>query len=173
MERPSVSDETTAAEAVAAGDEEASAQLAQVERLSTLFDESITLPGGYEIGIDPIVGILPVVGDLSASAVSVYIVMEAAYLGVPRETLARMGLNVAVDTVVGSVPVVGPVFDAAFKANARNVELLEERLDEPSGATADRRALLGLGVLFVAVAVALSAAVGAAALWLAGQVGSL
>jgi len=168
-----VSDETTVLDAVEVADEAAADELRQVERLSTLLDESITLPGGYRIGIDPLVGILPVVGDLSASAVSVYIVLEAAYLGVPRETLARMIGNVVVDTVLGSVPVVGPVFDAVFKANARNVGLLQERLEEPSTAAADRRVLLAVGVLLVGLTAAASAGVGLATWWLAGQAGLL
>jgi hypothetical protein len=163
-----VSDETTVLESVEVADESTADQLKQVERLSTLLDESITLPGGYRIGIDPIVGIVPVVGDLLASAVSVYVVLEAAYLGVPRATLARMVLNLVVDTVVGSIPAVGPVFDAVFKANARNVALLEGRLEEPAAASADRRALLALGAGFVVLAVALGAAATAAAWWLAG-----
>lgn len=154
-------------------DERVAEDLVLVERLSTLLDESIDLPGGYRIGVDPIVGILPVVGDLFASAVSVYIVLEAASLGVPRTTLARMVLNVAVDTVFGSVPIVGPVFDAVYKANTRNATLLERRLEEPTTASVDRRTLLVLGVVFVALAVALAAAAGATTWWLLGEMGLL
>lgn len=158
-------------DAVEVADAEAADQLRQVRRLSTLLDDSIELPGGYTIGLDPLIGILPVVGDLSSSAVSVYIVMEAVYLGVPRATVARMLGNVAVDTVVGSVPLVGPVFDAVFKANARNVALLEARLDDPAAASTDRRVLWVVGAVLVAVAVGTAAAVGAAVLWLVGQFG--
>lgn len=154
-------------------DEDAAGDLVRIDRLSTLLDESIELPGGYRIGIDPIVGVLPVVGDLFASAVSVYIVMEAAYLGVPRATLARMILNVVVDTVFGSIPVVGPVFDALFKANARNAALLEQRLEHPTDARADRRVLLVLGVAFAALGVVFAVATGAATLWVLGEVGLL
>lgn len=145
--------------------------LRQPRRLADLFDESIPLPGGYSIGLDPLVGLLPVVGDLSASAVSVYIVMEAVYLGVPRETLARMLANVAVDTVVGGLPIVGDLFDAAFKANARNVALLEQRLVDPEGASADRRLLAAVGVVLALVVAATSVAIGAGVLWLVGELG--
>ena len=179
--RPSVSDETTVAATVEAEDETAvastglddgaAAELQQVQRLSTLLDESITLPGGYRIGIDPLVGILPVVGDLSASAVSVYIVLEAVYLGAPRETVARMVGNVVVDTVFGAVPVVGPVFDAVYKANARNARLLEDRLEDPSSASVDRWTLYAVGLLLVGLTASVSLGIGYAAWWLAGQYG--
>jgi hypothetical protein len=138
-----VSEPTIVVEAVEAADEDVADQLRRVQRLSYLFDDSIPLPGGYSIGFDPIVGPLPVVGDVAASAVSVYIVMEAVDIGVPRETLARMPGNV-VDTVAGSLPVVGDLFDAAFKANARKVRLLEHRMDDRDGARADRRVLVAV-----------------------------
>jgi hypothetical protein len=166
-----VSDDAAVVEAVDAADEDAADQLGQVDRLATVLDDSIRLPGGYRIGVDPLVGLLPVVGDLSASAVSVYIVLEAAYLGVPRATLARMVFNVGVDTVVGSVPVVGPLFDAVWKCNARNVALLSDRVEDPAGGQADRLVLAAMGVLLVALSVAGSATVGLGAWWLAGQAG--
>lgn len=177
-ERPRVSDdrEVAAADgdaALSAADEDATDQLRQVDRLATVLDDAIALPGGYRVGIDPLVGLLPVVGDLSASAVSVYIVLEAAYLGVPRATLARMVFNVGVDTVVGSVPVVGPIFDAVWKCNARNVALLTDRVEDPEGGQADRLVLAAMGVLLVGLSVAGSLAVGLGAWWLAGQVGLL
>jgi hypothetical protein len=166
-----VNEEKVLVDALEAADEDVADQLRQVERLSHLFDDSIPLVGDRSIGIDPLVGLIPVVGDLSASAVSVYIVMEAVYLGVPRMTLARMLGNVAVDTVVGGLPVVGDVFDAVFKANAKNARLLAERIEDPQSASADRRMLGAVGALLALVLAATSAAIGTGALWLAGQLG--
>jgi hypothetical protein len=102
-------------------------QAAAVRRMAAvawLLDESIRIPGtDRSIGLDPIVGVLPVSGDLAAAACSLYVVAESALAGVSRRTLARMLVNVAVDTGVGSIPVLGDLFDAGWKANTRNVAL--------------------------------------------------
>ena len=100
---------------------------AAVQRMrfvARLLDDSIRLPGTkFKIGLDPIIGVLPVAGDAVAAALSGYIVLESARLGVSYLTLLRMLANVGVDFAVGSVPVVGDVFDAAWKANVRNLQL--------------------------------------------------
>ncbi|MFW6018559.1 MAG: DUF4112 domain-containing protein [Halapricum sp.] len=102
----------------------------RVHEVSRLLDEAVTVPGtDYKIGIDPILGILPVVGDSVATVFSLYILFEAARLGVDTRTLARMAAYVAVDAVVGSVPVVGTVFDAVWKANVWNADLLEAHVE--------------------------------------------
>lgn len=101
----------------------------RVHRLAWLMDKSIRLPGGFRIGIDGLVGLVPVIGDLAASGASFYIVAQAAHAGVPAGVLARMVLNVALDAVIGAIPVLGDVFDVAFKANMRNVRLMDAYLD--------------------------------------------
>ena len=104
---------------------------AAVDRLSTvahLLDECVRLPGGVSVGLDPLLGSVPVVGDTLTTGLSLYVVLEAAYLGVSYTTVVRMLGNVAVDTVGGSVPVVGLLFDAFWKTNRRNVELLLDDL---------------------------------------------
>jgi hypothetical protein len=94
-----------------------------------LLDDSVRVPGtDFRIGIDPILGILPGAGDAVAAALSVYIVLESARLGVPFLTLLRMMANVTLDFAIGSVPVIGPLFDAAWTANRRNVELAVDHL---------------------------------------------
>ncbi|MFC6732663.1 DUF4112 domain-containing protein [Haladaptatus sp. DYSN1] len=131
--------------------------LDNLRSLSTLLDNSIRVPGtNYRIGLDPLVGMLPVVGDLPTTALSVYIVFEAASIGVPRPTLYRMVFNLVVDATVGSIPIIGDLFDAVWKANARNVALLEARHQDASGAVADERFLLlaSAGLLLVLVVVA-------------------
>jgi hypothetical protein len=100
---------------------------AAVERMRAVayvLDESIRVPGtDFRIGLDPLVGAVPGVGDVVAGGLSLYVVLEAAYLGVSYTTLFRMLATVAVDTVGGAVPYVGGVFDAVWKANKRNVRL--------------------------------------------------
>lgn len=106
------------------------ATLERVRRVSNLLDEAITVPGtNYRIGLDPLVGILPVAGDSVTTVISLYIIGEAARAGVSRSTLATMLGLVAVDAVVGSIPVLGTIFDAVWKANKWNVGLLERELD--------------------------------------------
>lgn len=145
--------------------------LARLRRLSHYLDSAFRIPGTeYRIGLDPILGLLPVVGDLPATAASAYIVAEAAALGAPRETVVRMVGNLVVDAVVGSVPVVGDAFDAVWKANRRNVRLLEARRADPSGARRDGRVLAVVGVALVALLLALGAAAAVASWWLLSRV---
>lgn len=101
----------------------------RLRRLTRLMDSSIRLPGTrYRFGLDPLVGLIPGVGDAIGLGVSLWIVTEARRLGVSGPTLTRMLLNAAADTVVGAIPVLGDLFDAGYKANQRNLELLEEDL---------------------------------------------
>ncbi|OLZ40051.1 hypothetical protein A6E15_03235 [Natrinema saccharevitans] len=99
-------------------------------------DEGVSVPGtDFRIGLDPIVGVLPGAGDTVAGAVSLYLVAEAARLGVSLSTLVRMVANVGVDTVIGSVPVLGVAFDAVWKANKWNLKLALQDLADEGGET--------------------------------------
>lgn len=103
----------------------------ELERISTLMDASIGIPGTkFQFGADALIGLFPGGGDLVGVGVSLYIVARAAQLGVPKRVLARMLGNVAIDGVVGTVPVAGDVFDAVFKANKKNVALALESIQE-------------------------------------------
>ena len=121
-------------------------------RLAWLLDSSIPIPGTrFSIGLDALIGLFPVVGDVVGVFLSSYIVKEAAALGVSRSTLMRMVFNVAVEGLVGMIPFAGDVFDAAFKANQRNVRLLNAWLDHPQHtARSSRRLVLGLSVALFA-----------------------
>jgi hypothetical protein len=112
---------------------DARARLRRLETLAWLLDSSIVLPGGFRVGLDPILGLLPGIGDAIGALVSAYIVNEARALGVPRTILIRMMGNVLLDTLVGSIPVAGDLFDAAFKANMRNMALLQRYHLDPIG----------------------------------------
>ena len=119
----------------------------RVRVLSKLLDSSIPIPGtGWKIGFDPIVGLIPGIGDLIGALLSGYIVLEAARAEVPTLTLARMILNIGIDTLLGAVPALGDVFDAAWKSNTRNVALLEGHLQRGEQ-TGGRRNITGALVL--------------------------
>ena len=108
------------------------AALRRCRTIANLLDDAVRVPGtDRKIGIDPLVGLLPIAGDAVMAALSGYVVAEAIRLDVPRKTVLQMIGNVLVDFLGGSIPVVGDLFDAAFKANVRNVQLLEETLDAP------------------------------------------
>ncbi len=135
-------------------------RLNRLRRLSRILDSAIPLPGGYRIGMDGIVGLIPGLGDTIGSAFSGYIILEAARLGASTPTLFRMVLNVLLESVVGIVPVAGDLFDFAWKANEKNVRLLETQLDRPPpDSSAERRlkrVAIGLLVLMVGGVLALS-----------------
>jgi hypothetical protein len=106
------------------------AALRRSRRMSGLLDEAVRVPGtDYRVGVDPLLGLVPFGGDTVALVLSLYPILEAARLGLPRTVLARMLVNVGLDFVVGSVPVLGTLFDAVWKANERNVRLMEGHLE--------------------------------------------
>ena len=99
-----------------------------VERLSWLMDDLFRIPVlGWRFGLDAIFGLIPALGDTSTSLVSFYILASAVRYRVPKITLLRMGLNIGIDYLVGSLPVVGDLFDAWWKSNHMNVDLLKKR----------------------------------------------
>jgi hypothetical protein len=118
--------------------------------LAWLLDSSIPLPGTrFTVGLDAVIGLVPLLGDLIGVALSSFIVAEASRLGAPRTLLMRMAFNVAVDGVVGIVPFLGDAFDAGWKANQKNVRLLNAWLDHPHRAERGNRifvAVLGLAL---------------------------
>ncbi len=105
------------------------ARLQRLRRLAWLIDGAFGLPGTkFRFGLNSVIGLLPVGGDAVLGAISLYIVYEAAKLGVPRAQVARMLANVALETVGGAVPLVGDLFDMALKANLRNLAIIERHV---------------------------------------------
>lgn len=115
-------------------------RLKRIQMLSHWLDNAVAIPGtSYRVGLDPVLGLLPGGGDLVSSGFSAYLVLEAARFGLPRTTLTRMVFNLVLDAVFGSVPFVGDFFDVAWKANSKNLALLESHLQAPrSSQVADR-----------------------------------
>jgi hypothetical protein len=101
--------------------------LRQVRFIATLLDSAIKIPFVRKrIGLDPILGLVPGGGDLVAMVLSLYIVWVAYSLGIPQAVLLRMVINIVIDTSLGSIPIAGNVFDVYWKANKRNIKLMEE-----------------------------------------------
>jgi hypothetical protein len=106
-------------------------RLARLDALAKLLDVAFILPGtNIRYGIDGLIGLIPVVGDLITTAISLWLVREARALGAPWHITARMLANVAVDGVVGMVPLAGDAFDVMFRANVRNVRMLKRWMDK-------------------------------------------
>lgn len=105
------------------------ARLHRIRGLARLMDTALRVPGTrISLGADPVLGLVPGIGDFAAAAVSLVIVNEARRLGVPNDKLVKMLVNVGFDTVAGSVPVLGDVFDVYFKSNRRNLQLVLDHL---------------------------------------------
>lgn len=118
------------------------AAIRRMRTVARLFDDAIRVPGtDFRIGIDPILGVLPVAGDVVSAGFSLYIVLESARLGVSFRTLLKMIANIAIDTAAGSVPVLGTIFDSFWKANEWNMKMALEDLAEEAGDTEDAEAI--------------------------------
>ena len=121
--------------------------------LAWLLDSSIPIPGTrFSVGIDALIGLFPLVGDLIGVLFSSYILSEASRLGAPKSVLMRMSFNIGIEGVVGIVPFAGDLFDAAFKANQRNVKILNDWFDRPEKTERASRAF-GVGLVIAVVLV--------------------
>jgi hypothetical protein len=134
----------------------------RLRALASLLDSRLTIPGTrFGVGLDPILGLVPGLGDAATMAMSGWVVLQAARIGVPKSTLLLMLLNVGVDALVGTVPVLGDLFDFVWRSNRRNMRLLERHLHEPlASRAASRRWLWAIAaVIVVLVGLALWGAV--------------
>ncbi len=133
-----------------------------LERLGWLMDDLIRVPGlGWRFGLDAIVGLIPGFGDTATSVVSVYVLVAAVRYRVPKVPLLRMGLNIGIDYLLGSLPLAGDVFDAWWKSNQMNLNLLRKRAtvsaEEARKGTLSDWLFVGLIILLL-VGVAIGAA---------------
>jgi hypothetical protein len=105
--------------------------LARLEAVGRLMDGAFVLPGtNIRLGLDAIIGLVPVAGDVISGVVSSYLIWEARQLGVPRWLIARMMANTFLDTTIGAIPVVGDAFDLLFRANMKNMALLRRHMEK-------------------------------------------
>jgi hypothetical protein len=144
--------------------------IALMRRYAWLMDECIRIPGtARRIGIDPLLGLIPGAGDAAGGLLSLAPMVMASRLGAPNAVLLRMAGNVGVDALLGAVPLIGDIFDAGWKANKRNVQLLERYASDPTPVTRSSRWLLFVLVAAL-VALILGSIVGAVLVlrWLVG-----
>ncbi|MGB5704426.1 MAG: DUF4112 domain-containing protein [Polyangiales bacterium] len=125
------------------------------ERLVTLLDDRFRIPGtDVRFGLDPIIGIIfPGIGDAVTGTGSIGLLTLAVRRGVPRVVLWRMVLNILIDLLFGSLPIIGDIFDVAFKANRRNLELINEHESPQSKATAWDYLVVAIGVSVAIVSI--------------------
>lgn len=147
----------------------------RVRSLARILDAAVRIPGtSVRFGADALLGLIPGAGDVAGALLSGSVVVTAARLGAPPSLLVRMLANLAIDALVGTVPLLGDLFDVAWKANLRNVRLLEQHVDDPEAVRRGSRArvlgaILGVaGVLGLLVAVLIWAARGLAGLLVGG-----
>lgn len=129
-------------------------KLTRLRRVSKILDNAIAIPGTkISFGLDPILGLIPGGGDTITGGIAAYIVVEAARMGVPREILGKMVGNILIDSFAGTVPVVGDLFDLGWKANVKNLELLEKHLDLTKSSKSDRLFIFGLILVLALIVV--------------------
>lgn len=103
----------------------------RVEAMETMLERAFQVPGtGLRVGLDSVVGLIPVVGDLITAAMGAWLIWEGRNLGMSKFHLARMAGNVGFDTLVGAIPFAGDLFDFVFKSNSRNLRILKRWLDK-------------------------------------------
>ena len=110
---------------------DAAAVRQRIEAMERVLERSFTIPGiNQPVGLDAIVGLVPVAGDLISAALGAWIVWEASNLGLPKWKLWRMAGNILFDSAVGAIPIAGDVFDVLFRSNSRNLKIVKRHLDK-------------------------------------------
>lgn len=128
---PSTPDTDAIFEALVQNRNDPAALRKRIETLEFLLERSFTIPGiNRPVGLDAIVGLVPIVGDVVTAAMGAYIIWEARNLGMPKWKLWRMMGNLGVDTALGAIPLVGDAFDLLFRSNTRNLKIIKRHLDK-------------------------------------------
>jgi Domain of unknown function (DUF4112) len=144
---------------------------ARIARVTNVLDELVPIPGtGQRIGLDPVIGLIPFVGDAVAGLVGLWVIGEATRFGIPRIAVARMVVNLLADLAVGAVPLLGDLVDVVSHSNSSNLDLFRRHALDPDASTSGHEAFFVGVVLLVVGAVWLIATVIGAVL---GEIGAV
>ncbi len=136
----------------------------QLQRLAWFLDSSIKIPGTpYSFGVDSLIGLVPGIGDAVGGLLSTWILMQGIRIKASAATLMHMTLNVALEVMLGFIPLIGDLFDIGWKANQRNVKLLERYLDQPESTSR-------VSFVWVLAAILFFMGVGVGTIWCGWQV---
>jgi Domain of unknown function (DUF4112) len=125
---------------------------ARIARATRLLDELVPIPGtGQRFGLDPVIGLIPFVGDVTGALVGLWIIGEATRFGIPRIAVARMSANLLFDVAVGIIPFIGDLFDVVSHANSRNLAVFREHALDPDARTTGHMAFFA-GICLVTIA---------------------
>lgn len=135
----------------------------RIGRVTHLLDEVVGIPGtSIRVGLDPVIGLVPVVGDAVAALVGIWVIGEAARFGIPRLVLGRMIVNLVLDLGIGAIPLIGDLYDVAMRSNSRNLALFRRHALDPDASTRGERAfLVGLVLLLIGIVWLLATVLGA------------
>lgn len=135
----------------------------RIGRVTRALDELVELPGtSIRIGLDPLIGLIPVVGDAIGAVVGIWVIAEAARFGIPRIVLGRMVVNLLLDLGIGAIPLLGDVYDVAMRSNSRNLALFRQHALDPEAPTRGHQAFFaGLVLAVVGLVWALIVVLGA------------
>jgi hypothetical protein len=125
----------------------------RIGRVTHVLDELIEVPGtSIKVGLDPVIGLIPIAGDAVAALAGGWVILEASRFGLPRVVLARMILNLALDLGIGAIPLLGDAYDLFFRSNSRNLDLFRRHALDPTASTRGEQALfIGIALLVVGV----------------------
>jgi hypothetical protein len=130
------------------------AKLDRLRAIATVLDDAVRVPGtNIRFGLDAVLGLLPGAGDAVTGALGGYAIVLAARLGAPPIIIARMAINILIDVATGTIPLLGDIFDVGWKANRKNVKLLERYQVEPQKVSAASWVLVGALLLIIAAAI--------------------
>jgi len=134
---------------------------ARISHATRLLDELVPIPGtNQRVGLDPVIGIIPFVGDIVGAVVGLWIIAEATRFGIPRIAIARMSANVLFDLAIGIIPFIGDVFDVVSRSNSRNLAIFREHALDADASTSKHFAFFGgialvtIGLMWLVVSVA-------------------
>ena len=128
--------------------------------MTRVLDELVSVPGtSIKVGLDPVIGVIPIAGDALAALIGVWVILEASRFGIPRVVLGRMVANLLMDLGIGAIPLLGEAYDLLFRSNSRNLALFSRHALDPGASTRGEQAffvgllVLAIGLLWLAATV--------------------